>query len=442
MKNIINDAVGNLSFFLEKKEVDWDGFERELRKIENINAFDEKYEETILGELVHCDCFYKNGAMMLEMIKLFLKNGYDVTANGGRNGAIVLEQLCWSSYDRYIIDCAKVLLDAGAPIDYESDDEDSGVLSSLGFKISGAWGPDATYDFANILEAYYAIVKAYEAQKNYSDIDSFHKCIGRTLDKVSYIGDAAGLQTQKEVCEFQGSLVLWFGEYPLVISNYMDMVINPFLVRENKDNIFDVSSQLDKISGAKLNKIKYLDPITFYMEFDNGYRLLFSNYSVGDRKRNGLFEIREIENAEIKDLEIIGMCGIKGVTYSSHVTDYEERVLTLICENGVYCIFSDEREDDIYSIGVIKCSAGLTKGYVRKFPISEITRMKEFKKKDKLVGLRLRCREGYLYIKTDEYYDLNIMLSEKEFDINEHPLLWEEVGIHMDFTLLKKKIPD
>lgn len=294
---------------------------------------------------------------------------------------------------------------------------------------------------ANTLEAYYAMAKAYEAKEYYKDIDSFHKCIGEIVTKVSCFGDVSSLRTIKDTTEFSNNLVMWFGDYPLVISNYMDMVVNPLFVCKNEGALSDVSKQFDRILGAKLKKIRYLDSITCYLEFDNECRVMFSTYDIGDRKRNGLFEIRTIETNNIKELEIIEICKIKGNTYASHVVEYEEEVLTLICKDGVYCIFPDESNINKYSIGLIHCSKELMRDYVRKFPLSEITEISEFREKDNLVGLRFKCKEGYLYIKTNEYYQLEILLSHEKFNPNDCSYLCqkEEVGIHMEFSLIENK---
>ena len=444
MQDAINTVVKNLSIVLKSEEIDWNIFDEELRKIEDINIYDEKYEETILTELLHEDCFYKNGALMPEVIKHFLINGYDVLANEGANGGLVLSALCWSSYDKYVLESAKVLFNAGAPLEYKSSDEDdefAGVIGSLEWKIPGAWGPDCDYAMANTLEAYYVMAKAYEAKEEYKDIDSFHKCIGEIVTKVSYSGDVSSLRTIKDTTEFSNNLVMWFGDYPLVISNYMDMVVNPLFVRKNEDTLSDISKQFDRILGAKLNKIRYLDSITCYLEFDNGYRVMFSTYDIGDRKRNGLFEIRAIDTKNIKDLEIIGICKIKGNTYASHVVEYEEEVLTLICKDGVYCIFPNESNISKYSIGLIRCSKELMRDYVRKFPLSGITEISEFKQNKNLVGLRFKCKEGYLYIKTNEYYQLEILLSHEKFNPNDYLNLVSvrNVGIHMEFSLMEDK---
>jgi hypothetical protein len=56
--------------------------------------------------------------------------------NNGRHGAEALKALCWSTYDKAILDAAKLLLDAGADplcLDVEGND----VLYSINWKLSG-----------------------------------------------------------------------------------------------------------------------------------------------------------------------------------------------------------------------------------------------------------------------------------------------------------------
>ena len=178
MNKSISDAVHELTAITSQPEIDWSAFDTVLSSLEDINYLDEQYEETILTEFVSGGNFYQRGELVPEVVKHFLANGYDVLAHEGRNGGLALGALCWASYDQHILDAAKVLLDAGAPISFRSNDdpedgEPEGLLGDLGFKCSGAWSADHDYTTANIFEAYYSIAKAYEAGKDYHSIRSF-----------------------------------------------------------------------------------------------------------------------------------------------------------------------------------------------------------------------------------------------------------------------------
>ena len=107
MSNAISDAVTKLSAITNKYPIDWTTFDDTLKSLTDINVFDEKYEETILSEYITDGEFYKRGEILPIAIRHFLENGYDVYANEGRNGGLALSALCWSSYDRNILEAAK-----------------------------------------------------------------------------------------------------------------------------------------------------------------------------------------------------------------------------------------------------------------------------------------------------------------------------------------------
>ena len=124
MADSIERITEKLGKTISGNGIEWNTFEAVLSSVEDINMFDNDYEETILSDLIgNYDLCY-NGSLIPDIIRSFIKHGYDVHANDGINGGLCLSQLCWSSYDKYILDAAKVLLDAGAPIDYASADDD------------------------------------------------------------------------------------------------------------------------------------------------------------------------------------------------------------------------------------------------------------------------------------------------------------------------------
>lgn len=47
MSNVISDSVSKLSAITDQTPIDWDSFDSLLKDLEDINAYDEQYEETI-----------------------------------------------------------------------------------------------------------------------------------------------------------------------------------------------------------------------------------------------------------------------------------------------------------------------------------------------------------------------------------------------------------
>ena len=428
----MNKTADKLLSLLPKKNESWELFDKELEKNEHLNAFDKKYTATILSIFLHSNIFYHNGALMPEAIRHFISKGYDVRANGGANGTVPMEALCRSSYDRYIVDALKVLLDAGAPLscELEDDDDSPDFMKSLNWKISGSWGPSNDYETANILEACYNMAEAYEKGKSYEGMDSYHKCIGQPLTAIFSTDSIEELKKENNTTEFSGSLVMWFGAYPLVVSSYVDMEINPLFVSENEDSLSDISVMFEEVSGSKLKAIKYQNSITCYLEFDNGHRMLLSSCSAEGRKRNGLFEIIKSDNAEIENLKIKEIYRTKGKVYSSGTTIYEEEALALVCDDGIYCLFREEQGHK-YGIKLIRSSRELLRDYSVKLSVSKISEIIPLRKKENINTLRIKCKEGFLYIKAKDYGALDIILSKEEFaltnDFNFYSL--ESTGI-------------
>lgn len=203
MSNIISDSVSKLSAITDHTPIDWDAFDSVLKELEDINTYDNQYEETILSEFIMDGNFYNRGTILADIVRHFLSCGYDVSANKGLNGGLALQSLCWSSYDQHILDAAKVLMDAGAPVNYRTRDDDpydepEGLLGSISWKLSGAWMVDKDFAFANTLEAYYAMTEANITGKDYNSIDHYFACIGKPLTSVSAInvGDNPALHVK------------------------------------------------------------------------------------------------------------------------------------------------------------------------------------------------------------------------------------------------------
>ena len=149
---------------LSKKIIDWHAVELAVKSLGN--SINDKYEEgTILSALYMDANTYENGEILTRLTKLFLDNGYDVTANDEMNGAECLRNLCWSSYDKYVLHTAEMLLDAGANTRMNTDEDDEdGVMDSISWKF-GYWNT-GDYESANMFVAYYLIDKAASIEDN------------------------------------------------------------------------------------------------------------------------------------------------------------------------------------------------------------------------------------------------------------------------------------
>ena len=427
MADVISNAVQKLTAVTDKNPIDWDEFDRILDEIEDINVFDVKYEETILAEYLKSADFYHDGATMPEAIKHFLKHGYDVRANDGRNGGLALSSLCWSSYDRYILDAAKVLLDAGAPVMYNSmdddpDEEPEGVLGSIGWKLSGAWVVDKDYDWANILEAYYTMVQAHIDGDDYNSIFCHLDCLGCKLTSVEADGNVH-FDTQGLITKFAERFVMWFNGKPLVICPYTEFVINPIWVSKKKNTLVNADAVFPEIVGSTLVGIRYIDSTFCYLEFDNGYRLFFASQDIGDQKRIGTFEIRKIQKYEklcVTDIEY--MACSNGKSYAERVVDYDEQAIVFFGKEMATVLCPSLGEYGKHSICIVQCSKDLVVDYTRRLVLPAPESVKEYCEQDMVTAMQIRCGDKYLYLKTTDYYEIEMKVSSIEYDPSENCL--------------------
>ena len=439
MRFSISDTVNALSRIVEKSPVDWEAFDAVLSNIEDINFIDEDAEETILSEFLCGADYYHNGSTMPDAVRHFLANGYDVLANEGRNGGLALSQLCWSSYDKYILDAAKVLLDAGAPVDYRSsddapDEEPSGVLGSLGFKLPGAWVVDKDYTWANLLEAYYSIVVAVKKGKDYHQINSFLECLGRTLTGVSVIAADGGSTINNEgpVSTFSESLVLWFEKTPLVIRKYVDFVVDPITVGENSDRLQAADNHFASVIGHTLKEVQYLNQSTCYLEFENGVRVVLSSLEEG-QDRIGIFEFSVAREIDFEKLEVDKIVRWKSGTYASTVTDYDEESMVIVSGDKACLLYTVCEDDSSYHIEGIECSRALLRDFVWQLPVQKPDATHIYYKDGQVSALRFDCGKEYLYFKTSEYIGFDICLSDECIDPNLRCSLRSLHGKHMEF---------
>ncbi len=267
-----------LSNELSKKIINWERVRELLDKNRIlINEIDD--DECTLSDCF--DYFDKRGRGCVTLTKLFLEMGFDVSANNGKNGATCLHRLCWSLYDQYIVEVAELLLDAGADPTInldpeEEDEEDHGVLSSIGFKLGG-WdiGSDdkelikiGYLEDANIFEAYYLMVERFLAGKEYKRIRAFRNIVGSTVQKVQRITKLVMDEDGK--IEKRTSYIMNCGDKILEIRDYGDFIVNPYSC-EDAFETTDVSEMFKPIIGATIKGLRFKNAYEGKMSFENGY---------------------------------------------------------------------------------------------------------------------------------------------------------------------------
>ena len=448
MSDIISDTVSKLSEITDQTPIDWDAFDSVLMGLEDINTYDAQYEETILSELIMDGNFYNRGTILVNIVRHFLSCGYDVSANEGLNGGLALQSLCWSSYDRHILDAAKVLMSASAPVNYRTIDDDpnaepEGLLGCINWNLSGAWMVDKDFVYANTLEAYYAMTEANMAGRDYNSIEHYFACIGKPLTSVSaiHVDGKTALHDEGNISVYSEPLIMWFEDKPLVVSCYTDFVVNPVFADDKKDELTDATTAFSSLIGATLQEVQYIGATISYFEFSNGKRLFFASRDIGDRKRVGSFDIRaDSKKVDVEQLRIKSFCAIKGYTFASTVTVYSEDAIALFCDDAAYLLYLRPGTTDRHQLSLCPCSRALISEYTRQYPLEHPIKTTWIYEQDNLSAVRLDFPEGYLYMAAAQYYDIEIQLSDDLYDPLEYSFLPSKKGKHMEF--LKRKDGD
>ncbi len=234
------------------------------------------------------------GQSMCQIIRFFLANGFDVNKHDGCYGAQCLWSLTLSTFDRYMIEAIKLLLDAGAKnrtISRTSNDEDETPWSFIATE--GSYQRACEHDHAksNVFEAVYQIYQAVEDGRPYRGIESFEVAIGKTILKVlAEDNDDKSIfysmdlpEFKKDNC-FNSTLYFVYDGGVLISTQYADFWVDS-IMPENK--LVDVSEYFCGVVGSTIERFTfehksivkgtthYGQPITT-LEMSSGQKVKFS----------------------------------------------------------------------------------------------------------------------------------------------------------------------
>lgn len=416
-----------LYFELNKKVIDWKSIEEYISSLgEDINLYDEKDEECILSES------YKNhmgiGYINEKLTDLFVKHGFDVTANGGKNGASCLRALCCSSDDKYVLHIAEKLLNLGADSTIVDDKKDDGrgVLSSIEWKL-GYWST-GEYDSANIFSAYYDMVERHQNGKKYKGIRAFREVVGETVTKVEKL---KVLNDNEE----RNLYLMFCGDMQLIVTEYVELIVNPY-VRDEALEIIDVSEEFQSIIGVKVKGLRYYNSSLAKISFDNGYTIVIgSNDFAGIDKTGVWLRISSTNKVQLPELgtsiEAILFFGI--CTHANDSIFYSENTVVLIMKDSAYALYSHSSRNRNSTVRVEELSKDLVAGLSRSIEVTKPTLKHVEYSNMAIKWITIKCVEGFLYIVTNHFTDLAVFMSEVE--LNEEDVL--KVGF---FTKGMKKI--
>ena len=357
-------------------------------------------DETLLSTL-YKGYFVERGEDLLRLTKLFLENGYDVKANRGFNGGVCLHDLCWSSYDGYILEIAKLLLDCGADPHYY--DEDGDLLECITFKL-GNW-LTGEYECANLFQAYYRLIEEAQMGTDYHAIYSLDQCVGKRLCKIE----------TAQIYE-DNTMILQFEDFPVVVSKYIDFVVDPIWAQQAK-NVVNLTGEYSSVLGAKLSGFRFFNYRIASLQFENGKELLFYQDLRGDKiqeTKTAVLENRnylaEALNGKIQRMYFDG----RGLSHirSNYCTD----VIYLQKEERCYLLVRDEKT---YNQFKLVCKAiGMSQLSESKLHLDceDLQVCEVYANKNGIVWcICFHMGKKYLYLLADNHEGITLILRSRPF---------------------------
>ncbi|WNX84345.1 hypothetical protein RWV98_17490 [Agathobaculum sp. NTUH-O15-33] len=405
--------------------VDWTAIQQIIHELRPV--INEPYVDgSILSELFLDVGIDRGGERLVTLTRLFLENGYSVYKNDGMNGGQCLHNLCWVSYDTYMLEVAKMLLDAGADPYFndsefeEEEEEGPGVLCSLYYKLPGAW-LQCDYEKANIFETYRAIIESAQAGEDYTCIRPFCVCVGQRLTKAEYIVSEYTPEYVNEEPQnsFKNSMVLWFESLPLVVDRDIEFAVNPLIIPKDGHKRLDVSDRFGSVLGSKLCDFTFMDTYTVKLKFDNGYSVTFTNnygkYK-GSEIRGGFQISRKEDTAGFQPGTVIdGIYLRANKTYFDQSMSFCEESLLFKCGDNSYFLYQKEHDTE-YDLVWDRYPTAWESWLNRTIELSGLRYEGNLVRSNQTVrGMRFSCDQGVLYLLAGTSRGICILLRQAPF---------------------------
>lgn len=112
------------------------------------------------------------------------------------------------------------------------------------------------------------------AGKRYQGIRSFGDCVGKTVIRVEWL--KAKDEKQSHPFSFSEAIVFWCEDLPLVVSNYIEFIVNPYYMESGLECV-DINEEFRTIIGKKIGGLQYQTANYARISFENGNTVLFGN---------------------------------------------------------------------------------------------------------------------------------------------------------------------
>lgn len=199
-----------------------------------------------------------DGRWLPQIVRLFLKHGFDVAGNDGMAGRMCLSHLMLSSGDIYAIEAEKFLLDAGADplirIEGETAAEQYGGEAS--FRAG-----EGQYWHENLYHTMKEIARMAGQHRDYRGIEFFECCIGKRIDRIEAVcTDVIPSRAIYSVgfhrnC-FASPLVFWCEGKQLCVTRWLNVLVNPN-VRGGAKGVTDISRFFPGCIGSRIVSMEF-----------------------------------------------------------------------------------------------------------------------------------------------------------------------------------------
>lgn len=229
-------------------EPDFPKIEAVINAGANINAVN-KSGECMLHRIYH-NC-QSHGNHLPEITNIFIRSGFHMQ----KYGRACLSGLVFSSYDRYIVDTAKIILKAGAQLD---EDGRKTVLNSIGTEESYQRCCDKNHACENIFYAFYELVDRATSGRHYLDLVPWQDCVGKTVKSIFADAKATPVLEGKPGGKyaFFGRLYFDCGDSVVMIESNPN-IYGCSLPNEERDDPLCLNDTFPNLLGAVITKIKF-----------------------------------------------------------------------------------------------------------------------------------------------------------------------------------------
>lgn len=253
---------------------DYSLLEQALQDGLDINVYDSDAEyaidqETLLSKVLRnyaYDLETEEYPCLPDIVRWFLEHGYDVHANNEFHGVVAMDAFVYpSSIDKYTLEAARVLLQAGVNTNVQAFPDDFDAEYTTSYCLTWAHYGDnrgLTEDDLEAANYFYALLRMMDCRNeglDYSGIYHYAFAVGRKIQDILVQGEMT------EKTDFHGNvhpysfkhLYLDCEGMLLHISGEMEFIIEPMPEKEDAVPVKSCAEAFSSIIGKTIEKIEY-----------------------------------------------------------------------------------------------------------------------------------------------------------------------------------------